>query len=527
MKDKTNDGTKAELTTLEQQAARQKEILGGREVLFVIEPKDIISVEGIFIRYKPPTYTYPAQTPAHKQVHNFNECENCLKEIKEIMEKAKLYFEDNTNGRKPFPNCCEPHKRLAAHPEFRIAHFSEAPAMVAQYIVFTKQCIRDYYDTEIWYKAITDYIHYSYGGFGSMPEGGSNPLFWVEYTNEIIHFVESCDELDAEKKARLIEYLLAKIPKQAQPKHLQTKYLQPTKNETGYNQLLSIHQRWLELFPFDLDPYFTDLKNRFKAAPPMFSRIGANLFTTEVQTTFHTPETLMETLIQTTEQLLTVTSGEALYEKGLITDLGIALINITRDKRKLKIKNGYLDVSEGVKLPYVKILEEWFIDEQEYFNNLIIGINNSKPQPPQGKVSNGVVELRVTLKPEVVQVVFDIIKGFFEVEQQSELKQILETGNNSGNKKLLFKDSGNRLTDTFKKLIEHDFITGCQKRYLINWIVSNFEYVKSGESSAFVYKVVEQTISGQKTPCKSPLIEIKNGQIQKVETARVKKHSNY
>lgn len=146
--------------------------------------------------------------------------------------------------------------------------------------------------------------------------------------------------------------------------------------------------------------------------------------------------------------------------------------------------------------------------------------------PPPAETEQETVEIKPVLKPEAVQTVFEIIKDFFSTEQQPDLKQVIETGN-IASKKLLFKGNGNRLTDTFKKLIEHDFITGCQKQDLINWIISNFTFTQQNKVKAFIYDTVEKTISRNYYPCKSPLIEIRNGQIQKVEQPRKRKQSKY
>lgn len=148
------------------------------------------------------------------------------------------------------------------------------------------------------------------------------------------------------------------------------------------------------------------------------------------------------------------------------------------------------------------------------------------PQQAETKTEQETIEIKPVLKPEAVQIVFDIIKDFFSPEQQKELKQILETGNKAS-KKMLFKGNGNRLTDTFKKLIEHDFITGCQKQDLINWIISNFTFTQQNKVKAFVYDTVEKTISRNFYPCKSPLIEIENKKIQRVEQPRTKNYSKY
>jgi len=181
-------------------------------------------------------------------------------------------------------------------------------------------------------------------------------------------------------------------------------------------------------------------------------------------------------------------------------------------------KNGRL---EGVN--YFDDLIEMLIQKYEGNTN-----NKEDIQPQQlgTKTEQETIELKPALKPEAVKFVFDIIKDFFSTEQQTELKQILKTGNKASNK-LLFKGSGNRLTDTFKKLIEHDFITGCQKQDLINWIISNFQYTKGNIVKDFVFDTVEKTISRNFYPCQSPLIEINNGQIQKVEQPRIKKYSKY
>lgn len=104
-------------------------------------------------------------------------------------------------------------------------------------------------------------------------------------------------------------------------------------------------------------------------------------------------------------------------------------------------------------------------------------------------------------KPESIDGIMTILNNFFETSQQDELKRIIETGSNS-NKKLLFRDNGNKLTDYFKKLFESNIITGCYKKDLINWIVQNFENIR-GE---YKFRTVEKIISGEGQPCKNPII---------------------
>lgn len=140
-----------------------------------------------------------------------------------------------------------------------------------------------------------------------------------------------------------------------------------------------------------------------------------------------------------------------------------------------------------------------------------------KPQPEpltQKKYSQQTIALKPLLKPEAVPVVFGILKDFFDPSQQAELERILKTFDNASSK-LLFKDNGNRLTDTFKKLKESDFITGCEKEDLTNWIVANFRFVHRKTDKPYLSGTVEKTMSGNNSPCQNPLIEIIGGEIQK------------
>jgi len=159
-------------------------------------------------------------------------------------------------------------------------------------------------------------------------------------------------------------------------------------------------------------------------------------------------------------------------------------------------------------------------------------IPNAQPETKTDKIKTKIeesnteqetIEYKPTFKPEFVQTVFDIIKDFFSPEQQNELKHILETGSHA-KQKLHFRDNGNRLTDTFRKLIEHDIIIGCQKIDLIRWIISNFKFTKGNTLSDYIFDTVEKTISRNHYPCKNPIINIENGQITKNTKPRTKKH---
>ena len=106
--------------------------------------------------------------------------------------------------------------------------------------------------------------------------------------------------------------------------------------------------------------------------------------------------------------------------------------------------------------------------------------------------------------PESINDITKDLNTFFDASQHAELKRIIETGSDAQTK-LLFMDSGNRLSDYFKKMIESDTITGCDKTDLINWIVKNFKYTYRKSYKEFIPKTVEKTISGNLQPCKNPI----------------------
>lgn len=172
-----------------------------------------------------------------------------------------------------------------------------------------------------------------------------------------------------------------------------------------------------------------------------------------------------------------------------------------------------------LRAPIEQSLIEWIeIFNKQPFDCLYLTTNpETVPHQQTGKK----IEPKPVLDTKVVQIVFDIIKGYFSNEHQRKLKQILKTGNNTS-EKLLFNGNGNMLTDTFKKLIEHRFIKGCTKLDLINWIILNFNFTHRNKMKAFIYTTVEKTISRKNYHCKAPLIEIKDGQIQKAEQPQIK-----
>jgi hypothetical protein len=114
--------------------------------------------------------------------------------------------------------------------------------------------------------------------------------------------------------------------------------------------------------------------------------------------------------------------------------------------------------------------------------------------------------------PNATPQIFDILKDFFALDEQPQLKTLLKSGGNV-QQALLFLDNGSRLADTFKQLIDVDIITGCNKKELENWISQNFRYKYRNEAKAFTLKYLNEIISTNKDKCKKPIINVKTDRL--------------
>lgn len=124
-------------------------------------------------------------------------------------------------------------------------------------------------------------------------------------------------------------------------------------------------------------------------------------------------------------------------------------------------------------------------------------------------------------RPIEVNIIFDLIKDYFDIKQQNQLKKILQ--GKSIKSPLLFNGNGNQLTDTFKKLFESEFIINCLKQDLENWILMNFRYMFRGVEKMFTTDYLDKCISRNYYHCKNPIIKINQGVILK-NTEPYKKH---
>jgi hypothetical protein len=138
------------------------------------------------------------------------------------------------------------------------------------------------------------------------------------------------------------------------------------------------------------------------------------------------------------------------------------------------------------------------------------GLTETKIPTPQGetKIEKLSPEIKPMFKPEAVDQIFDLLKGYFSSDHQTQLKQIISTGGNA-TEKLIFLDNGNKLADAFKQLIKTNFITGCEQKELEAWIQNNFNYRYRKQIKEFTPRYLNDIISTNKDTCQSPILNVK------------------
>lgn len=338
----------------------------------------------------------PFETQPTEGEHDFNTCESCQKTLKELIKRLTERFEGNhKDGAKPFPFCCTHHSELTKLKEFNRADFISVPEMVARKIIYTNSHIKNNHQSETYYKDITDYIDYTVESFGQMP-GNAEPLYLSDYFFYITDLLERNTEVEKGRKNRLLEFLKA--------------YRTPTETpKTDLNILWDTYQKWFKAFPFEIS-FFSNLKPHFeKWLPILKGKPETNKYTGIAKAKMHTKGSLIDVLLNLTNNLLTQINTTTLYEKGLLTEPQKIKLELVLNERKMKLKQGYVNSSKDEEQRYRKILKKWFTDEKRFIDEVTSIVKASPPQPIKTKAD--------ILKEQLSQY------GFFELEKVKTLSE--------------------------------------------------------------------------------------------------------
>lgn len=426
------------------------------------------------------------ETPTNKKTGEL--MPNCCDYHKQLFDSLQSWF--NT-----FPNCCDNHKKIGEMQEFDKDSFSYVPEKVLKQLSYTAHCIKVSINNKDWYKDITDYIDYNFASFGVVY--GFAGVGSYEYLGYLKNWIEASEtELPKNKKKLLISFI--------------DTYYNPEKKaeQADFNIIYETYQKWLNTMPFEIS-FFSNLKPEFeKLLPFIKGKPEVNKYSGIAKGQMHTKSSLIDLLLNLTNDILTQINSAVLYEKGLLSEPQKIKIELAVNKRKLKLKQGYLNTSKDETTQYRRILKEWYKDEQKFINEIepiLKAIPTAEPEPTEPEIQNTVPDTTIQFdKPETIKKLHTELKGFF-VGNENELLRALQ--GKTLKKKLLFNSNQNKFVEVFKRLKYNGYLVS-QPIDIKNWICTNFEYhYKKGEISetrAFNTNTVHDILTKEKGEPRKP-----------------------
>lgn len=285
---------------------------------------------------------------------------NCCPFHKSVFEGVESWFSK-------FPNCCDQHKAMVSKWWYNKANYSGIAEKIVKQLSYTEHHISERINIDDWYKDITDYIEYNVSSFGKPAIGLHLYLDYVQY-----YIKNTNSEIPKIKRKVLIEFI-------------ETYYNSPIDidktNKTDLNVLYSTYQKWLKVFPFEIS-FFSTLKPNFeKQLPILNGKPETNKYTGLAKAKIHTKGSLINYLLNLTNNLLTQINTTTLYEKGLLTEPQKIKLELILNERKMKLKQGYVNSSKDEEQRYRKILKEWFADEKRFIDEVTPIVKALPPQP--------------------------------------------------------------------------------------------------------------------------------------------------
>jgi hypothetical protein len=339
---------------------------------------------------------------------------NCCPFHKSVFEGAESWFSK-------FPNCCDQHKAMVSKWWYNKAIYSGIAEKIVKQLSYTEHHISERINIDDWYKDITDYIEYNVSSFG-------HPAIGLHlYLGNIQHYIKiTTSEIPKIKRQRLIEFLA-------------TYYVNPKERpKTDLNILYSTYQKWLKVFPFEIS-FFSTLKPHFeKQLPILNGKPETNKYTGITKVKMHTKGSLIDVLLNLTNNILTQINTTILYEKGLLTEPQKIKLELVLNERKMKLKQGYVNSSKDEEYRYRKILKEWFADEKRFIEEVTPIVKALPPQP--------IVQQKPKLK--IDQIALKYVYEGLQITRVNGNDIAKEHGHNSGEKLFqrftYFSSSANR-----------------------------------------------------------------------------------
>lgn len=296
------------------------------------------------------------------EFHKVLNCENCIQTHSALLKGFTEKFNGNDKSA-PFPLCCSYHAELLKIKEFNRDDFKDVPRITADKIIYTYSFILNKIKSENWTKHISDYLEWVVDSFGDMPKDCGEPLFLSSYLKQLKQLVINSTKISQTKKGKILEII---------------GFHQSTQSDIrdDLKELINAYNSWYKSFPFELKSYFKDVKDIFSNQfEIIFGEQSQNLYSGEVKTSLRTKDNLFKVLISVTECLLNEFNGVNLLEKGLVSDAEMQNLELIKQKRKQKLKDGYNVRIVDAEQRYKKMINIWLDDEIEFFKNITPIIN--------------------------------------------------------------------------------------------------------------------------------------------------------
>lgn len=285
---------------------------------------------------------------------------NCCPFHKSVFEGAESWFSK-------FPNCCDQHKAMVSKWWYNKANYSGIAEKIVKQLSYTEHHISERINIDDWYKDITDYIEYNVSSFG-------HPAIGLHlYLGNVQHYIKNTNsEIPKNKRQRLIEFI-------------ETYYNSPIDinktNKTDLNVLYSTYQKWLKVFPFEIS-FFSTLKPHFeKQLPILNGKPETNKYTGIAKAKMHTKGSLIDVLLNLTNNLLTQINPYTLYEKGLLTEPQKIKLELVLNEMRIDNEKGYLSQKQNEEQRYRDILKKWFNRQKRFIDEVTPIVKALPPQP--------------------------------------------------------------------------------------------------------------------------------------------------
>ena len=333
--------------------------MNNRHIQFFAKNFQVHSVCGKpFFSMDVDTFEPPFEVVHFVGEHNLDGCQGCRNSLEIMKTEMNDYF-------KKFPNCCVPHQNLLKQDWFYVGNYSDLGDKVANKVIYMLHHTINNLERDDWYLEITSYLEYVLGSFGQFPSDCGSPAGISQAKGYLVRLLEVA-ELDNKEMNPRKEQIIDYVSKYGEVKE------EKNKNKSDINLLISIYEKWIIIFPFELE-LFIDQKERFENSFPLLhGEVVENKYTGLAKVQMITQPVLLDYLNTITKNVLYSVDTTKLLEAGKITNSQKHQLDIATSKYKLNQDKNKLQFFKKEKA-YINSIKQWLKNEEEFiqtFNSI-------------------------------------------------------------------------------------------------------------------------------------------------------------